>query len=42
MIVSGPGLTFSPSVDNRVVRGVADGVLAVRDNFLKGAELIKL
>lgn len=42
MIVSGPGLAFSPNEDNRVVRGVADGVLAVRDNFLKGAELIKL
>lgn len=42
MIVSGPGLTFGPNEDNRVVRGVADGVLAVRDNFLKGAELIKL
>lgn len=42
MIVSGPGLTFiSYDGDNRLVRDGADGVLAVRENFLKGAELIK-
>lgn len=43
MIVSGPGLTFSSSNDeNRVIRGADDAVLAVRENFLAGADLIKL
>lgn len=44
MIVSGPGLISHALHDekNRVVRGANDARLAVRENFLNGAELIKM
>lgn len=43
MIVSGPGLTDRTTNDeNRAVRGADDARLAVRENFVNGAELIKL